>query len=529
MRGAVAIVALGLFLVLGSTAGSCGGRNRGRDAGTTRPRPTFRIAFVTDLKGYLEPCGCTSRPLGGVHRLGGALDAARADGVPTAFVAVGDTFLEPNPSENRTTQDTLQAEALRDVLGVLGVKAVVPGRLDLGRGEPWLSHLLEGGSLPVLAAGPSVPAALGARPFAVLELGPVKLGLVAATDAFGLEGDALVAETLRSVGAARGAGATVVALLVRGDRRVARALAGLGGIDFVIHGGLDTEDPEPPTPRGDTLVFEGGRQGQRLVVVDVYASGSGRFTDASEWTRRIERARVERDRRERAEQLTTWRREGRTEAELTEATRGLAALDARLATLRGAAPSPAGRAIFADVVELAPGGPENGAIAARMDALGIAVNDHNRQAFADLAPDAPTEGMPTYVGTPACRTCHASAFAWWNGHPHSRAYETLVTRHREYNLACVGCHVTGYGKPGGATVTHNAGGSLVDVGCESCHGPGSEHAANPTGAVHGVVRAVPEAVCVRCHNHEHSDHFAYAAYIRAVVVPGHGLPSRGSP
>ena len=31
--------------------------------------PSLRMAVVTDLKGYLEPCGCTSDPLGGIDRL----------------------------------------------------------------------------------------------------------------------------------------------------------------------------------------------------------------------------------------------------------------------------------------------------------------------------------------------------------------------------------------------------------------------------------------------------------------------------
>ena len=93
--------------------------------------------------------------------------------------------------------------------------------------------------------------------------------------------------------------------------------------------------------------------------------------------------------------------------------------------------------------------------------------------------------------------------------------------HKEFNLSCVGCHVTGYNQPGGSTVTHVA--LLKDVGCENCHGPGSLHIAAPEKP--GLVAIdTPEAVCVSCHNHEHSDRFVYEAFKPLLKAPGHGLP-----
>jgi hypothetical protein len=102
------------------------------------------------------------------------------------------------------------------------------------------------------------------------------------------------------------------------------------------------------------------------------------------------------------------------------------------------------------------------------------------------------------------------------------AYLTLQKRSKEYNLDCVGCHVTGYEQPGGSTVTHNLDGALVNVGCESCHGPGAAHSADPEVA---ILRHTPESTCVVCHNKQHSDLFDYDAYLEMLVVPGHGLPA----
>ncbi len=90
-------------------------------------------------------------------------------------------------------------------------------------------------------------------------------------------------------------------------------------------------------------------------------------------------------------------------------------------------------------------------------------------------------------------------------------------------MDCVGCHVTGYQEPGGSTVTHNMNGALVNVGCESCHGPGAAHSKDPE--KFSILRDTPESTCVRCHNSQHSDLFDYEGYKRTLVVPGHGLPA----
>ena len=101
-------------------------------------------------------------------------------------------------------------------------------------------------------------------------------------------------------------------------------------------------------------------------------------------------------------------------------------------------------------------------------------------------------------------------------------FATLVERHKEFHLDCVGCHVTGYNQPGGSNVTHHLDGALQNVGCESCHGPGSLHAANPTATPATIVRATSESTCVACHNDEHSDLFDFESYRRRLIAPGHG-------
>lgn len=508
-------------LCLAALAGCGSRRPRARDAGPPAlPRPTLRFAFVTDVKGYLEPCGCTSRPLGGVHRLAGMLGRLGRDGVPTAFVAAGDMLLPGASSEAQSQQDRWQAETLVDVLNDLHAVAMVPGRFDRSEGDALLGTLRGRSSFPFIGVGPTAP--LDLAPMQLVELGGTKVAFVGVTDAWETPNEALVAAAREAIATARGRGARLVVVLLRGDRRLARSVGMLDGVDFVVHGGLDAENPEPPTARGRAFVLEGGRQGQRVVVVDVYLRGGSAMRDESRFTRRVRRTRLQADLEERRAQIAAWERDGSASPADLEAQRAqVRSIEAEVRALDRDPDVASGNAFVADVIELALGVPEEAAIARRMEAFAIRANDHNRTALADELPPPAPAGGPTYVGSAACQSCHASAYRWWSQHLHGRAYQTLVDRHREYNLQCVACHVTGYGRPGGSTVTHNLEGALVNVGCESCHGPGSVHAQTGRG---NIARQVPEGVCLGCHTNDHSDHFVYELYRQRILVPGHGLP-----
>ena len=93
---------------------------------------------------------------------------------------------------------------------------------------------------------------------------------------------------------------------------------------------------------------------------------------------------------------------------------------------------------------------------------------------------------------------------------------------KQFDLSCVGCHVTGFRQPGGSEVVEVAG--LEDVQCEVCHGPGSIHAESPekAGKAFGIRREAAVDVCLGCHTAEHSDTFNYEAYLRDVLGAGHG-------
>jgi hypothetical protein len=112
-------------------------------------------------------------------------------------------------------------------------------------------------------------------------------------------------------------------------------------------------------------------------------------------------------------------------------------------------------------------------------------NKHDFQVL-PAVPGLAKPGTPTYVGSESCGRCHTSAYDVWKDSAHGHAYKTLViaTRPslRQYDPECVMCHVTGFGYEGGFTDAVKTP-RLENVGCESCHGPGSVHAANPNNPV----------------------------------------------
>jgi len=102
-----------------------------------------------------------------------------------------------------------------------------------------------------------------------------------------------------------------------------------------------------------------------------------------------------------------------------------------------------------------------------------------------------------YQGFRACAVCHMQEAKSWATTHHAFAYHTLYSRDKAGQEKCVGCHVTGMGDGGFELGDH--GSPLVDVGCESCHGPSGPHDGD---------RSDAKKSCINCHDAEHSIGFS---------------------
>ncbi len=436
--------------------------------------------------------------------------ALRETGIPMAFVVAGDLLYSDghdNHGLQNDRQESLRADLIAQILHELEVDAIAVGPHDLDRGLDSLRALAQEHELPLLFttrdASPSMFASSIMKP-----LGDLQLRITADAD---LQRDGLETRTPELPTA------DLTLALSVGTRRFARSLRA----DFVLQAGLDREEAIAPQETDDGWLFHAGRQGQGLLVVDVWRTSPGTFANVSAWSQANERATLEADIAELEAQLREWEAEGRDEADLASQRARLARFQRDLTSLETPR-AISGNAFSAERIDLDPDAPRDPSARTRIEAYDVQVNEHNREAFADRAPPPPREGEPHYVGNARCSSCHESAARWWNGHPHGHAYSTLTERNKQFHLECVGCHVTGYERPGGSTVTHHLGTALQNVGCETCHGPGSAHAEAPESGA--IQRETTERTCTGCHNEEHSDRFNYEAYMRLVVVPGHGLP-----
>jgi predicted CXXCH cytochrome family protein len=507
--------------------------NEGTEAPRPKtPRPELRLLVLTDPRGYLEPCGCQQRPLGGVDKLASLIAAEKKDGVPTLLLAAGNlTFgleLKPEDAEAAKAQEAWRAETLVDVWSTLGFAAVTPGPLDFSQQIVPLTELVKRSRFAWVNDNVSQndPALSEISRAKVLTVGAHKigvLGLLAPPATQPLPSTLAVDVDLAGIAKReserlRKAGAEFVIALLSGDRRAAREVA-VPGVDVIVLGGVDQEAPLAPVQQRSALMLHAGREGQHLLVADVRLKGEGALRDVSAWTQEDARKRLEAQRKDLAARIQAWEKDPKVDPqELASQKTRLAQMESELKTKQPT--SFEGRWLSARILELAPEVRGDPSIAAKVDSYDKRVNEHNRTALAHLKPKPAAEGEPVYVGSKACQSCHQPAYTWWKSTKHGHAYKTLEDVHKEFSLACASCHLTGYNQPGGSTITHTD--KLKDVGCESCHGPGSQHVAGP--APGQLTRNTPENVCAGCHNQEHSARFAYDAFRSLLIVPGHGLP-----
>lgn len=545
-----------LFALLGLCASAtfacatCGG-----PAVDTRPAPAEPVAtpaaaprLVVDIfafarvLGTIAPCGCTTEPLGGLQYAFGMIESRSQP--QTRLVLEPGSFLFPDPQGPEAARDEPSwAQAEQRANALQGRFARLGGQLVAGLGPTDLSSprgdlALETWPLPRVLANSQAFAARGVTGHRLVRLGDAALGIDAGVTAaidpelaptLGLE--AVAPAVGREVAAMREAGAELTVVLLQGSRTSAEQLAReVEGIDLIVVGvpaGLErTRLGGAPARVGRSWVVEPGEQAQTVTHLRLHIepAAATAFPRGDEWT-----------------VIPTQETQARE----------LARLDARLAKFRAdAGADPAfiarieqERAALAAKVEQPP--PISGAVAVMLEQTKISchleadrdgaaalrsyddwVATQNQRRFAGVTAPPPAKGQPTYIGGEQCAACHSDTAEHWDKSRHAGAYTTLVVANKQFDLSCVGCHVTGFRAPGGSEVVETAG--LQAVQCEQCHGPGSQHADSPEkrGKPFGIRRDPGVEMCLECHTPEHSDTFDYAAYMRDVLGPAHGAARR---
>ena len=121
-----------------------------------------------------------------------------------------------------------------------------------------------------------------------------------------------------------------------------------------------------------------------------------------------------------------------------------------------------------------------------------------------------------YVGSDACKSCHSAEYETWVIGPHAAAHATLEAQGAAQNDTCLQCHTTGFGRGGFSRAAASAGDDLARVGCESCHGPGSEHVGPDAKRVGTIVSLTDKCdscvilqICGSCHDEANDPGFEF--------------------
>lgn len=496
----------------------------------------MRLYVLSNLAGALEPCGCTQDQLGGMDRLAAFMTKERTAAPASAFVAAGPMlFMEPRLDPSRQAQDVWKAETISTSLRDLGLIGWAPGANDFAAGTPELETFLATSGAKLLAGNLE---GAGAVSTVLREVGGVKVGFVGvslpvfdASTPIGVEiKDDASAAFERGTAKLREEGAQILvgaAAMPRGQ--ALRLLDVAPTLNALVVGkpfeeGDANDGPPPPMLVGNTVVLQTSNHLQTVGVLDFFVQGENfDFADGSGIANLDALASLDRRILDLETRIAAWERGGTvTASDLSARRSDLGRLRDERAALASPKSPPEGSHFRFRLEEVRQAHGRDDAVFERMLSFYKKVNEHNRIAFANEAPPPVPKGESGYVGIEACSACHVLARKVWDGTAHARAYQTLVSQHKEFNLDCVSCHVTGYGQPGGSTVTMNA--SLQNVQCEQCHGPGEAHAKQP--GVAGLITRDPssESCVSACHHPPHVDGFDPVKARLRILGPGHGMP-----
>jgi hypothetical protein len=499
---AAAVAGVGA-LVFALRPGPDDDRESGRDLAAPPPEPLCEgwpspaavLVLTGEQHGYLEPCGCTERQMGGLERRADLVRQLReVKGWPVAALDLGGA---PHPERVKRVQERMKFTTTRAALRAMGYEAMAVGaeELQIGPEELFTIYSNEDGS------GDTSPEFLAANvtlygqrdvgtplEWKLVEAGGVKVAVTSVIGNtvwrrlfgesagveqtnFGFEKPA--AALARVLPLMQEAQPSLRVLLSHAEAAESRELAQqFPDFDVVVTAGGYEDGDREPEPIGKTLFLQVGQKGKHAGVLGIFPEGT-------EPRLRFELVDLDKDRFASSPEIH-------------------ALMEQYVASLKTERP---------DRTE-----PEFG---------------HPRGPGYE------------YVGAETCGTCHKKAWTVWSNTRHSHAYESLATGgvrakearyiDRTFDAECLCCHTTGWdpqqawryrtGFVDLETTPHLAGQQ-----CENCHGPGSRHVEleqawrQNGGAVTDEMTAARKelqlqketartSLCVKCHDHDNSPTF----------------------
>ena len=497
-----------------------------RVATATPPERRATVFYTSEIHGVLEPCGCTSDPLGDFARVTALVRATAGRSKAALLVDAGNLLYgQKQLTAKQQPAAKLRAEFLAHEIVKLPFGGCALGASDLVRGASQVAPK----RLAVNLAG-----AAFVEPSRTVEVGGIKLGILGVVDpevarAAGLAASEPAAAARAEVTRLRAAGAELVILLAPVERPAARGLARDTGADIVVVGKGVGKGMSRAERVGNAFLVAAGEELERIGRLDIVLrdrtprAASEPLLDAGGAAQTKARlAELDRSLPRLDADLARWQKDASADpafvAGKVRERDELAAERSRLASVPWQAPA-AGSYFTNTLVPVQRTLPRDPALTASLHQLDRAIGEANLTVAEP--PPPPEPGRAYYVGDAKCVSCHKSAARAWKKSRHAQAWKTLVEVGKQAHDDCVSCHVTGFGEVGGSSLGHTRG--LENVQCEACHLPNSIHVEKRGKETpYAGSTKTPESVCVRCHNEKHSDTFKYEPYLRDALGPGHG-------
>jgi hypothetical protein len=425
----------------------------GCDRHLERRALNLSLYFTCDTRGRLEPCGCFTGQFGGLTRLKTVLDDEPIE--PALRLDVGDAI------SGREDYDLLEYRYLLRAFAAIKYDALNVGGREAQLSSAQLQQLRQESPVPLLSAN-LLDKATGKpifAPYRVVERGGFRIGIIGvlAPPASGEE----LGEGVEVADMASAIVQQVAELRPKTDLLILLAFA------------------------DETALTKLAQQFYELHVVL-----GGKVRQPAQELKRENRSLI---------------------YYVTNESRALGIL--RLQLLSGHSPQPMGNEIrlLHDKI------PEAEAFrqlareyraAVRQAQLAV---DNPTNTSSDMVPGV--RAVAAYVGSQRCLNCHKAAGALWQQTGHARAFATLIERGADGDPKCIGCHTTGFGSFSGYRRSFGQS-KLVDVGCESCHGPGSLHVRQREGdpSVNFLYRPLGAGDCQKCHYGEFSRPFHWEEF-----------------
>jgi len=105
---------------------------------------------------------------------------------------------------------------------------------------------------------------------------------------------------------------------------------------------------------------------------------------------------------------------------------------------------------------------------------------------------------PVEMKASSCEPCHPEPYNQWQASDHTKAYDTLVERSKQFDPSCLSCHTTRFEQPGGFSMKELQP-ELMNIQCESCHGNAEGHLSSMEPM---PVAVPPVSNCIECHTED---------------------------